>query len=203
MSYSWDKIGKRIKEERKKMPSKLPKTGKRKAGYVTQQELAEMICKEMGLEDTDTYRKKVGKWEAGKPVDQKELLILCDIFRCDIHYLLCETDTRYYTDMKDVEKYGLTPEALSTLREMAIDGWQGFKLDMISALIQNRYLIDSLTDLWLSTHAKALAEQFYSNNKAFLDSPPEWEEFAHFDSGVRKQKEFELYRTLVDFIEGK
>lgn len=193
MSYSWDKIGKRIKEERKKMPSKLPKTGKRKAGYVTQQELAEMICEQMGIKDTGKYRRDVIKWEAGNPVDQNELLILCDIFQCDIHYLLCETDTRYYVDTPDTEKYGLTEEALSTLREMALEG-HGFELATISAMIQNRQLIEAITELWLSAH-EAL---FYKYTSLHEDFP---EGLAGYRSTERKQKEFELYRDLVDFIE--
>jgi len=194
MSYSWDKIGKRIREERKKMPSKLPKTGKRKAGYVTQQELAEMICEQMGIVDTGKYRRDVIKWEAGKPVDQKDLLILCDIFRCDIHYLLCETDTRYYVDTPDVEKYGLTAEALSTLYEMAHEG-HGFELATISAMIQNRKLIESITELWLSAH-EAL---FYKNSPSLHEVFPEG--LAGYRSAERTQKEFELYRNLVNFIE--
>lgn len=192
MSYSWDKIGKRIKEERKKMPSKLPKTGERKAGYVTQQELAEMICEQMGIEDTGKYRKDVIKWEAGNPVDQKELLILCNIFHCDIHYLLCETDTRYYVDTPDIEKYGLTAEALSTLYEMAHEG-HGFELATISAMIQNRQLIESITELWVS-------EALFQNRTSLDVFVPEGIA-AWYQSGEKKQKEFELYRDLMDFIE--
>lgn len=186
MSYSWDKIGKRIQEERKKMPSRLPKTGKRKAGYVTQAELAELICQEMQIDDTGTYRKKVNAWEHGKPADLDELLALCKIFHCDINYLLCKMDTRHYADMADVEKYGLTEDALSTLREMCDNG-HGFELATISAMIQDRQLIESITDLWLSAR------------EVLFHHP--LENLVSFQSHERKQKEFELYRNLVDFIE--
>lgn len=143
MSYSWDKIGRRIQEERKKMPSKLPKTGKRKASYVTQAELAEMICNELGIADTGTYRKKVLAWEDGKPADLEELLALCNIFRCDIHYLLCETDTRYYVNINDVEKYGLTAEALMKLQEYShsfflVPFYVSHDLEPLSKLICNQ-----------------------------------------------------------------
>ena len=193
MSYSWDKIGKRIQEERKKMPSRLPKTGKRKAGYVTQAELAGLICEQFGIEDTGTYRKKVVDWESGSPVDLKDLLALCDIFCCDVHYILCETDTRYYVDIQDVEKYGLTAEALSLLREMTLDGWNGWKLEMISAMIQNKHLIDSLTDLWLSAHEDKLRALYGNRNDHDMDP---W-----YSGEMIKQKEYELYRSLADFIE--
>ena len=198
MSLNWHKIGNRIEEERKKMPLptwmtwKTWKTGigKGKASFVSQAELGEMICQEMGIMYTDTYRKKVIAWEKGKGklADVEELLALCKIFHCDINYLLCEMDTRHYADMDDVEKYGLTAKALSTLREMTFSG-MGFHSHMISALIQNRYLIDSLTDLWLSTH------------EDLFHKPPEG--LAWFRDGEIKRKEFEMYKSLVDFIEGK
>lgn len=187
MSLNWHKIGNRIEEERKKMPLPIWKTGKGKAGFVTQSELGAMICQEMGIVYTDTYRKKVMAWENGKPIkDMEDMSALCKIFHCDINYLLCKMDTRHYADMADVEKYGLTEDALSTLREMCDNG-HGFELATISAMIQDRQLVESITDLWLSAR------------EVLFHHP--LENLVSFQSHERKQKEFELYRNLVDFIE--
>lgn len=186
MSLNWHKIGNRIEEERRKMPLPLWKTGKGKAGFVSQAELGAMVCQEMGVMYTDTYRKKVIAWEKGTPIDVEELSALCEIFHCDINYLLCKMDTRHYADMADVEKYGLTEESLSTLYELCNDG-HGFELATISAMIKNRQLIESITELWLSAR------------EVLFHHP--LENLVAFQSNERKRKEFELYRNLVDFIE--
>ena len=61
-------------------------------------------------------------------------------------------------------------------------------------MIQNRQLIEAITELWLSAH-EALFYKYTSLHEVFPEG------LAGYRSTERKQKEFELYRDLVDFIE--
>lgn len=226
MSYSWDKIGRRIREERKKMPSKLPKTGKRKSSSVTQAELAEMICKEMGMADTGTYRKKVLEWEAGKPADLEELLALCNIFHCDLHYLLCETDTRFYTDSADTEKFGLSAGALDQLIAWKREGSSQL-LSLLSSLICNERLLAQMA-LIQGMDQLGIFEEMAADQRQALEADPERvlpgqlsvSDFGLTDpygeniptlrfrfcptaDQIRQGTEYRLFTELVEFLESK
>lgn len=98
-SYDWKNIGSRIKNEREKKG-------------MSQSNFAE-YC---GLQRTS--RGTVGEWEKGKRLpDLEALLKMCELFECELGYILCEEGyeckTRAQTDIQ--EKTGLTAEAVSSL----------------------------------------------------------------------------------------
>ena len=100
MNYDWEKIGVRIKYERKQQS-------------LSQEALVEAI----GL--SVQTRQLIGKWEKGKTIPTLgELTKLCEIFECELGYLLCEYDckTREATDIQEVT--GLSEKAINSLVEM-------------------------------------------------------------------------------------
>lgn len=112
MVYDSKKIGERIRKERKK------------AG-VNQSDFAEM----MGL--ADKSRQTVMKWERGEIIpDIKKLFKMCEIFNCELGYLLCEYDckNKVSSDVRAVT--GLSEKAVMTLHKIKISDIRG----VISAL---------------------------------------------------------------------
>lgn len=78
MAYNFKNIGERIRKERKLLPN-----GKRKG--VSQGELAQR------LGYSADYRQIVAKWESGVEMPAlDDALNLCNIFNCELGYLLCE-----------------------------------------------------------------------------------------------------------------
>ncbi len=97
MKYNRKRIGERIKAARKEV------------GY-SQGELAEKL----GL-SLDS-RQVVGKWEKGEKLPHFELLLkMCEVFGCELGYLLCEYDckTRVAADVTKVT--GLSEDAANRL----------------------------------------------------------------------------------------
>ena len=97
--YNWNEIGERIRFERKKK-------------NMSMDALAESI---------GTSRQTIARWERGEGVEVtlNMLLRLCNIFECDIGYLLCEYDckTRVITDLQ--EETGLSVLAATNLEVVA------------------------------------------------------------------------------------
>lgn len=99
--YCNKKIGERIKTERKAQ------------GYKTQGTFA----KAMGL--SEYSRQTVAHWEDGTVLPSlKELLEMCNLFDCELGYLLCEHDckTRENTDIHKVT--GLSENAIIVLKKI-------------------------------------------------------------------------------------
>ena len=179
----------------------------KKAGKLTQEQLAEL------LECSD---RNVKKWENAKtPINSiKDLSALSEILECDIEYLTCQCDTLRKENQNAVELYGLSEHALDILHEMK--EYDLAALLMIDALILERNLISSIAELWKSFHEKEVLKKYY---KALapeismtllrwiqIESPTEFpldEESEWYLKEERKRKEFELYKSLVDFMEGK
>lgn len=97
-NYDFKKIGERIKDERKK------------AGYKSQQKFAEEI---------NVSRQTLSKWERGDDTTEASIndyLHMCNIFGCELGYLLCEYDckTRAATDIN--KETGLSEKAIEELR---------------------------------------------------------------------------------------
>lgn len=100
MKYDKTAIGKRIRKERKL------------AGF-TQSEFAEKLY--LSAES----RQRITKWESGNVLpDLNYLLKMCDLFECELGYLLCEYDckTRLTTDIQ--KEIGLSENAISILRTL-------------------------------------------------------------------------------------
>ncbi len=103
MTYDWGKIGGRIKTERK-------------ARGMSMDDLAA----ELG-----TTRQSISKWEKGEGVEitLNMLLSLCNVFDCELGYLLGEFDCKTRAETDVCEKTGLSPKAvknLLTLRRLSI-----------------------------------------------------------------------------------
>lgn len=99
--YDFQKIGDRIKTERTNATVRSH-TGKEKS--MTQSDLAD----ELGV-----TRQTIAKWEHGEDIPQlSDFLRLCNLFGCELGYMLCEYDckTRAATDI----------QAETGLSEMAI-----------------------------------------------------------------------------------
>ena len=125
------KIGKRIREERKK--SKL-----------TQNLLAEKLSDMMidSAKDNEVYisQNTISDWEKGKRLPPLNRMVsLSLIFDCDIGYLLCDYDERK-RDLADVrEQTGLSADAaerLCKIHEMGVYGVtiNGYTLNTIDVL---------------------------------------------------------------------
>ncbi len=98
MNYNWEKIGNRIKAERK-------------AHGMSMNELAEEI---------GTTRQTISKWEKGEGVEitLNVLLSLCNVFDCELGYLLCEFECRTRDEVDICKKTGLSPEAVQNLLKL-------------------------------------------------------------------------------------
>ncbi len=101
-SYDLEKIGKRIRTERKA------------AGYSQ-----EALCGAINEKGIAIDRQKLGEMENGKTAkfDFDILAALCDLFDCEIGYLLCEAGyenkTRAKTDIGTIT--GLSPQSIEKL----------------------------------------------------------------------------------------
>jgi len=103
MTYNFKKIGKRIEENRKQL------------GLKSADSLSEAI------EEQGAYysRQLIRVWERGEDVPpEKALLIMCNLFQCDLGYLLGEYDCKTRTNTDIAEETGLSDTAIECLKEM-------------------------------------------------------------------------------------
>ena len=153
----------------------------KRAGKLTQEQLAEQL---------DISVRTVINWENGhKHINNVgQLALLSEILECDIEYLTCQCDTLRKENQNAVELYGLSEEAFIALQNM--DFWTR---SMVSSLLQNKYLLQSILDLWYSAHEDKLKTLYGIRNDRDMDP---W-----YSGEMIKQKEYELYRSLADFTE--
>lgn len=135
MKYNETMIGQRIKEERENL------------GF-SQGELAEACNLSMNSRQT------IAKWESGKQLPPtNDLLKLCELFKCELGYLLCEADyakgykSRTATEL--YEKTGLSEPAVENLC-IAADGLMSGPID--KRLANARH--DNLRSLEIGRFAK-------------------------------------------------
>ena len=132
MIYNFKKIGNRLRTERKK------------AGFKNMESLGEHI---------GASRQTIAKWESGKELPPLEVLCtMCDLYKCELGYLLCEYDykTRKKTDI--ALETGLGQEAIDSLRYLkslsnAFPGSQDDKYCVINLILQDSHQKDSLSSL--------------------------------------------------------
>jgi transcriptional regulator with XRE-family HTH domain len=101
MKYDQTKIGKRILKER------------RIVGYSNQSSFA------VAMGYSEESRQTVANWEKGKTTPcMEDYLRMCELFDCELGYLLCEFDckTREVTDIQAA--IGLTEKAIKAIREI-------------------------------------------------------------------------------------
>ena len=116
MRYNYKKIGKRLKEERKK------------AGFKSHDSLSDYI----GEHNYRQFKRQtIAKWENGEELPPLDVLCtLCVPFNCELGYLLCEYDckTRDNTDIQAA--LGLSETAINNLRFLSKD-----EIDIIDKLL--------------------------------------------------------------------
>lgn len=202
----WIKSGERIKNRIKEI--KIKHNGKEKA--LTQKGLVEK-CQEVG--NISFHEQYISDWINGKkPIDPQYWHALCTVLDCDPEWLICELseDCRHIQHVDAHDFYGLSEHALDILHEM--NKFDLTAMLMIDALILERNLISSMAELWKSFHELEVLKAYYKtfapeiSKTLLLESPTEFpldEESEWYLKEDRKQKEFELYKSLVDFMEGK
>lgn len=100
MLYSWHIIGDRIRNCRKEK-------------HLTQDSLADSLGQITG---STIKRQTVAKWENGTPVKKiEQLTALCEIFDCDMAYLLCECNSKRVVSQQVAPALGLSEKALDNL----------------------------------------------------------------------------------------
>lgn len=130
MSYSWDIIGKRIETERKQKG-------------ITQEELAEKVGNITG--HNALKRQTVAGWENGTPIKKiEQLTALCEVFECDISYLLCEYDCKRVASVEISKITGLSEMAIDTLIWYQHNKEPKNFSDIINALIMSPDLLESI-----------------------------------------------------------
>jgi transcriptional regulator with XRE-family HTH domain len=125
LKYNWKRIGSRIKAERLKLD--LDK-GRSQQAFLAR----------VGF--SSNSRALLSKWENGETVpDLDTLLKMCDIFNCEVGYLLCEYDTktREATDIEAVT--GLTEMNIQKLKDFNnnIHGVTKHHMKVINSFIEN------------------------------------------------------------------
>lgn len=127
--YSPDTIAQRIKDERIKMFGERGKSAL----------AAAVIDDEKG--ETGVHRNTINAWESGKQVPTlRQLLNLCNVFNCQLGYLLGEHDckTRENSDIQDV--IALSDTAIDSLISMKSQKKSTIarqKIDALNLLLEN------------------------------------------------------------------
>lgn len=173
--YNWKNIGQRIALERKKKVNASEKSW-------TQDDLIEAL----GREGCKLSRNTLSALEAGKKVHVSLdlILCLCDIFQCDIGYLLCEyDDCKTLNDQLIHNETGLSEKAinklsflvtlqmnheLSFLNDFLISPFFAAALQDISRFV-SIYEKCSLRDDLLKPIKSELGEDIYHELHAILD----------------------------------
>ncbi len=153
MDYDNKAIGKRIQYERGRLG-------------LSQGKFAEKV----GL--SESSRQVIGKWEKGKLLPHFDhMLKMCELFECELGYLLCEYDckTRVATDVKMVT--GLTEDAVNRLMDINKSHISG-ALDTFSKFI----LHDDFGKLFRAMHLHIC--EF--NNKGFKIDGEHAQEIAQY-----------------------
>ena len=131
VKYDCKKIGKRIKNERKKL------------GF-TQSEFAEKLG--YGVNS----RQSIAKWESGEKMPDLNLLLnMCDMFGCELGYLLCEFDckTRTATDIK--KETGLSEKSIEKLHNFNLSA--PMFMNILNYIIEHDSFEDLLRAMYIYT----------------------------------------------------
>jgi len=130
MKYNTKKMGKRIKEERNALG-------------LTQSKFAEKLGK------SEESRQIIANWEKGKTIPAfDDMLKMCELFDCELGYLLCEFDnkTREATDV--CKALGISKEAEAKLKEIKISDYRE-TLITLSQMIESDYFFKLLKTIHL------------------------------------------------------
>lgn len=128
--YDLKKIGKRIRSERLK------------AGYTSQK----IFAKKFFLSDRQT----VSKWENGKKLPSIDnLLTMCDLFHCQLGYLLCEYDCKTGENTNIHNLIGLSEKSINILKFIKSETALSDSLKALNRIIEHPEFINLLKDIQL------------------------------------------------------
>ena len=126
--YDLKKIGKRIRSERLK------------AGYTSQK----IFAKKFFLSDRQT----VSKWENGKKLPSIDnLLTMCDLFHCQLGYLLCEYDCKTGENTNIHNLIGLSEKSINILKFIKSETALSDSLKALNRIIEHpEFIRESLAE---------------------------------------------------------
>lgn len=129
MKYNEEQIGKLIKQEREKKG-------------MTQTQLASKLF---------VTNKQISNYERGKPIPPLDkMLDLCDVFGCELGYLLGEEKYQNETQIKTAvcNSTGLSIESVQSILNLVTDKWNGdINIQMLNRLFTASLLQKFLADL--------------------------------------------------------
>lgn len=178
MLYSWHIIGERIRTNRKEK-------------RISQETLAIYVKQITTIPIT---RQTVAGWENGKPIKKLEqLTALCEIFDCDMSYLLCEYDTKHICTQDIISSTGLTEKAVDELINLRKIG--SHLTNTLSKILENKNLLYQIHDCCYADYRYSNFEtsysELFSNNKRQVVLSP---------SKMEQVNLMMLYNSLRDFV---
>lgn len=194
MKYKYDfhLIGKRIRNERKA------------AGYKSQADLIERLKKD----GYSISRNTLSDIEQGKTnhYDSDLLFELCEIFNCEIGYLLCEYDCKTGRNTDIAIETGLNEAAINVLREINFYNRETNRTDILSLLILHPDFSYFLS--MLGANASDGTKEIVCNkarvsvkNQAIINSDLK-DTVIRIASDIRKQYKPNPYRVLYESAYG-
>ncbi|MDP4120149.1 MAG: helix-turn-helix transcriptional regulator [Bacillota bacterium] len=190
MTYNFKKIGARIKRKREQKNIKLNK-------------LAEML---------NVQYQTISKWEKNQSEPSLfDLTRLCEIFNCELGYLLCEYDceTRESTDI--CEATGLSEQAISNLIKIKTkydesnNQYQENKIySDVNAIFTHEFLNDLISN---AEYLKKIANMYHYCKQSIKYIENAKNDKNNREAGIRKEeddlegKEYKLSRVFINFVE--
>ncbi|MBP3768649.1 MAG: helix-turn-helix transcriptional regulator [Lachnospira sp.] len=178
MLYSWHIIGNRIRNNRKEKG-------------LSQEQLAEYLEQ---ITENPTKRQTVAGWENGKPIKKiEQLTALCEIFNCDMAYLLCECDTKHIRTQNISSSTGLSEKAIDIL--ISLRKMDSKLPDTISKILENKNLLYRIHDCCSADYNNSYFETSY--NELFSSTQ------RHVILSPEKLEQVNLmmlYNSLRDFV---
>lgn len=179
MLYSWHIIGERIRQNRK-------------AKDLSQEQLAEYLEQ---ITNSRIKRQTIAGWENGKPIKKMEqLTALCEIFDCDMAYLLCECDCKRVVSQKVAPALGLSEKALDNL--ITAKKNKNPYVSILSALLEDESILQYISKCTTTD---------YGRISAFIEIPdpfsPKGKQPVLIDpKAIRTGDMMQLYNLICNFI---
>lgn len=179
--YNWKNIGQRIALERKKKENSSGKPW-------TQDDLIE----ELGKEGCKLSRNTLSALEAGKKVriSLDLILCLCDIFQCDVGYLLCEYDDCKTRDNQFIhDQTGLSEKTIASLSFLTMLQADD-ECSFINGFLVSPYFVTALQDIsrFVSIYKECSArDDFLGKIKSTVETDLYHELHATIDEKIKKE----------------
>lgn len=180
MLYSWYIIGERIRINRKEKG-------------LSQEQLSEHLEK---ITNHPTKRQTVAGWESGKPIKKLEqLTALCEIFDCDMSYLLCECDSKRIVSQQVAPALGITEKALDNL--ITANKSQNPYVHILSALLEDESILQYISKCTTAD---------YGHISTFVEIPDSFapkvtQPVMISPKDIRTSDKMQLYNVICKFID--